>query len=121
MIWMKKRLLAFTLGLCLLAGCGERAGLEPAPTATQEVTATPEPTKEGVFFDTLPITEMEEFSSYEIEEQGKVFCVTTGQSVITGSQGLPNQYRVTVPGGAWDELETDMSDALFCYREDFDD
>ena len=57
MIWMKKRLLAFTLGLCLLAGCGERAGLEPAPTATQEVTATPEPTKEGVFFDTLPITE----------------------------------------------------------------
>lgn len=64
---------------------------------------------------------MEEFSSYEIEEQGKVFCVTTGQSVITGSQGLPNQYRVTVPDGAWDELETDMSDALFCYREDFDD
>ena len=68
MIWMKKRLLAFTLGLCLLAGCAAEVGgpgatrptetaeetVTPEPTLAPEPTATPEPES---LFGPLPVTE----------------------------------------------------------------
>jgi len=64
------------------------------------------------------LTEMEEFSSYEIRGQGQVYY-TTGAHSDEGWLGLPRRRGVAVPGGAWDNLETDMSSGLYCYETDY--
>lgn len=64
------------------------------------------------------LTGMEEFSSYGIRDRGQVYY-TTGTYSAEGWQELPRRREVTVPGGAWDNLETDMSSGLYCSEVDY--
>lgn len=64
------------------------------------------------------LTEMETFSSYEIKGQGQVFY-TTGKYDGASWASLPRRYNVAVPGGAWENLATDMSSGLYCYQTNY--